>query len=319
MTNNTGSARTELITTGRCSDPLALCKITDREKMWIDDPSELYKNGNYTKFFPKYEMTQNQQLNAITRFAIYAFVLFWLFSRGVEWVYLAIILFIIILILYYVDRRGYISKKTELDKILNIRSQKILEQEKMREEEFKHDGEDNMASIQNANYQNINYVCPEEKKGYQVDAGYYDFSGDLITGPYQKRAEVGETQTNLFTIDELQDYSKNTCRKPTVDNPFMNPDILEFNNGDPPAACNAEDDDIKISIRENFNKGLFRNVDELWEIENSQRQFYTLPNTQVPNNQKDFAEWLYKIPLTCKQDQYECTGLTDLRFRSGPH
>ena len=29
--------------------------------------------------------------------------------------------------------------------------------------------------------------------------------------------------------------------------------------------------------------------------------FYTTPNTTIPNNQGDFANWLYKTPKTCKE------------------
>ena len=29
---------------------------------------------------------------------------------------------------------------------------------------------------------------------------------------------------------------------------------------------------------------------------NSQRQFYTMPNTEVPNSQDEFAKWLYGKP-----------------------
>ena len=38
----------------------------------------------------------------------------------------------------------------------------------------------------------------------------------------------------------------------------------------------------------------------------SQRMFYTTPNTTIPNDQKSYREWLYKIPgLTCKEGNGE--------------
>ena len=38
----------------------------------------------------------------------------------------------------------------------------------------------------------------------------------------------------------------------------------------------------------------------------SQRMFYTTPNTTIPNDQKSYQEWLYKIPdLTCKEGNEE--------------
>lgn len=84
------------------------------------------------------------------------------------------------------------------------------------------------------------------------------------------------------------------CREPTLENPFMNPNITEYNTDfSPPAACNAEDEDIKDNIKVNFDHNLFRDVDEVWERENSQRQFYTLPNTGIPDNRDGFQRWLW--------------------------
>ena len=65
----------------------------------------------------------------------------------------------------------------------------------------------------------------------------------------------------------------------------------------------------------NFNHNLFRDVDELWERANSQRQFYTIPNTAIPNNQKEFANWLYRSPGgNCKTDQGRCGRFLRLRW-----
>jgi len=77
----------------------------------------------------------------------------------------------------------------------------------------------------------------------------------------------------------------------------------------------ANDDDIKEQSRVFFNHELFRNVDDLWEKKNSQRQFYTLPNTQIPNNRESFMKWLYTQPKNsiCKQNTGACDRYGDLR------
>jgi len=95
----------------------------------------------------------------------------------------------------------------------------------------------------------------------------------------------------------------------------MNPELSDYNNHNPPAACNADDDEIKDEISINFNKDLYMNIDDVWEKKNSQRQFYTIPSTSVPNNQTAFANWLYNSPKTCKEDQEGCLRYEDLRFK----
>lgn len=89
------------------------------------------------------------------------------------------------------------------------------------------------------------------------------------------------------------------CREPILENPFMNPTITDYNTNYNPMTtsavvpCNEDDEEIKDDIRVNFNHNLFRDVEDIWEKENSQRQFYTLPNTGVPNNREGFQNWLF--------------------------
>jgi len=120
---------------------------------------------------------------------------------------------------------------------------------------------------------------------------------------------------NKEPIKQLSDQRpsiivENICRRPTVDNPLMNRAATEFGSEGIiiPAACNANDEDIKDEIRVNFNHELFRDLEDVWERKNSQRQFYTMPNTAIPNNQTEFAKWLYELPMTanCKEFQGAC-------------
>jgi hypothetical protein len=41
---------------------------------------------------------------------------------------------------------------------------------------------------------------------------------------------------------------------------------------------------------------------------NSQRNYFTMPWTTIPNDQEKFANWLYKNPDTCKENQDACIG-----------
>ena len=296
-----------------CKQPLSLCKKKNRrnEEFWMNDVRELYKGGNYLRFFPKYEMTRVEQLNSITRLCIYFIFLVIMFDRNEEWLYLPITMIVLIVVLYNVNKYDEKGKNKELEKILRIRKDK-------RDKELEED------KIENMHDGDVNYktdIDPEEEYlNKNLQAGYYDSDGVLRIG---NKLGVGkyhkEKEPSLYTVDELLEYEKNTCRRPTNDNPLMNPSILDYNNGDPPAACNADDDDIKNSITVQFNHNLFRDVDELWERENSQRQFYTIPNTAIPNNQVEFAKWLYKVPETCKEDQENCLRYESLRYKRDPN
>ena len=296
-----------------CNDPLALCDTSNKDKFWLDDPTVLYTNSNYTKIIPKYEMTRNQQLNSITRFCIYMIILILAFNRGEYILILPIAILIVVILFKKFNNNDLYGGAKEISKILNIRQEKENHQNALIKREYSQDGSPKLKTP-------IEMEDEEEKnKDYIIKSGKYSSDNKLSLGTKEKPSEyLRERNESLYTIDELADYEKNTCRKPTNDNPMMNPAITEFGAGDPPAACNADDDDIKESIKVNFNHQLFRDVDELWERENSQRQFYTMPNTTIPNNQNEFASWLYKLPSSqnCKEDNSGCLRYSDIRFRS---
>lgn len=287
------------------------CKtsILRQEEFWMNNPKELYRNNNYLKFFPKYDTTRTEQLNAITRMCIYFALLIIIFNRDNRWLYLPISIVIVVILIHNIHENDENGKPKELDKILNVRKERrAIEQDKIKEQ-FKHDGEQKL---------HLDIDPEEEIKNYELEAGYINPDGEFEVGPKLEIPNIkDESENSLFRVDEIDIFKKNTCRKPTKDNPFMNPNIYDYNNGHIPVACNVEDDDIKEDIAVNFNHELFRDVDELWERKNSQRQFYTIPNTAVPNNQKEFANWLYKTRPTCKEDHAFCdrTIFDPLRFR----
>jgi hypothetical protein len=116
------------------------------------------------------------------------------------------------------------------------------------------------------------------------------------------------------------------CRKPTENNPFMNVLLSDYDEKNPEAintgpACDLNNQAISDQANEQFNKNLFRDVNDLYEKENSQRTYYSTPSTTIPNDQKSFAEWCYGVPETCKTNQQKCLVFDDLRYarRESPY
>ena len=133
--------------------------------------------------------------------------------------------------------------------------------------------------------------------------------------PVSKDAPTGHpdsTSPNPF-IPENQPE----CIPPTLNNPFMN--ILQneyIDNPTRPAACGPYEE-VKDAIETNFNYNLYKDIGEsLWDRNNSQRQFFTMPYTTIPNKQGEFANWLYRLSgPTCKSggSQESCLKYEDLR------
>lgn len=92
------------------------------------------------------------------------------------------------------------------------------------------------------------------------------------------------------------------CVTPSPDNPFMNVLVSEYAT-DPrrPAACDLGRPSVARAAQRHFNHRLFRSIDDVFDKEASDRQFYTNPITTIPNDQTGFARWCYQTGKTCKE------------------
>lgn len=93
-----------------------------------------------------------------------------------------------------------------------------------------------------------------------------------------------------------------TCTKPTRENPFMNVTMNEYaENPKRERACKINNK-VNEYIDQYFNEDLYRSVDDIYNKNASERQYYTMPVTEIPNNQDKFAQWLYgNEEKTCKE------------------
>lgn len=110
---------------------------------------------------------------------------------------------------------------------------------------------------------------------------------------------------DIETFDERVDkeIDGKNCIEPTRENPFMNVLLTDYiKNPERKAACTTYDNpDMEQRMNDEFNHNLYRDVSNIFNRNNSQRQFYTNPATSIPNNQGDFVNWLYNRPATCKE------------------
>jgi hypothetical protein len=144
-----------------------------------------------------------------------------------------------------------------------------------------------------------------------------------INRPLEKESsEIKEpSQPKTQLVEKLENESLSSCTRPTLDNPFMNVTMKDLLNSDEnqivdrPPACDITDPEVKKEIDDHFNNNLFRDVNDIFGKMNSQRQFYTMPSTTIPNAQDEFAKWLYLNPKTCKEDQDYCVAYEDLRAK----
>lgn len=156
---------------------------------------------------------------------------------------------------------------------------------------------------------------PKDVENMIIESGYYDTEGKLKIGRFLSH-DANKNDNLNYTFDEYNKYQKNNCKNPTDDNPFMNPSILEYNNDTYTTPCNILDENIQDKITNLYNKDLYRDLNDLFDVKNSKRQFFTIPGGNIPHNQQSFAEWLYKSPPTCKEDAHNCCTRNDYIIRN---
>ena len=121
----------------------------------------------------------------------------------------------------------------------------------------------------------------------------------------------------IFIIFSRNFYNKekfvvqDNCRKPTINNPFMN--VLYEN--DNKEACDANQEEIL----EKHYDGVYRNPNDLFDTKIGQLYFRTNNVTTLPNKYKEFLNYIgstYDQPKNnCKYDGVNCLEYNDIRIR----
>ena len=112
---------------------------------------------------------------------------------------------------------------------------------------------------------------------------------------YQTIENFDNQNKNIYHIDQ------DNYQIPTTNNPFMNV-----------TAGDLIDNQNRLPVQKDLDKNILDNID--YVLGDSKRQFYTMPDTTIPNDQMNFAKWLYDHPETCKENQLNCLRYEDVRF-----
>ena len=134
------------------------------------------------------------------------------------------------------------------------------------------------------------------------------------------KSKSKETQKEGFNLGfntiqpnkDLEQILQKEFTMPTKKNPVMNVLMNEYKESpNRKPAAPAYNDEVHEEINEKAktqDKRLYKNLGDNLSFENSMRNFYAMPNTQIPNNQKDFALFCYGNMPSCKDgDALQCS------------
>jgi hypothetical protein len=189
------------------------------EQIWFNDPPNFINGSNYFIIWPSKDMSFEEQLNCLMRFAIYFAGIVFIIKQDANIMFIPIFMGVFTYYIYNIDTTNKNNEKKLLEK-----------------------------------------------------------------------------------FNMMKDKRTNTrCIKPTAENPFMNVLMTDYaKNPERPSACKLTTK-VKNEVKQHFDSTLFRDVDDIFHRNASDRQFYTTPITTIPNDQTSFAKWLYSTPPTCKE------------------
>mgnify|MGYP001363219000 CR=1 FL=1 len=111
----------------------------------------------------------------------------------------------------------------------------------------------------------------------------------------KKTSDVPQNEETIESEEVVENFEPKVvtkdCTQPIKKNPYMNP--LMYENRAKAPACPIENKEIAQKADELFQGQVYKDIDDVWNRRTSSRQFYTMPSTTFPNNQKGFATWLY--------------------------
>ena len=149
----------------------------------------------------------------------------------------------------------------------------------------------------------------------------------LLTIIINRNSSKLNIESNTSPLNIINDSNSNDetkgCKLPTPTNPFMNPTFKDYEDGNLMKACNSYDNSVIRSMEnEYFDYGLYRDQTDIFNNNNSQREFYTVPINSILSDTIKFAEWCYKTPPTCAEgNSIQCAAdivNSSLNTRGGP-
>jgi hypothetical protein len=132
----------------------------------------------------------------------------------------------------------------------------------------------------------------------------------IYSNSESKNEKFADVQGSVACLDpEPKGFTK-----PTLNNPFMNPSIIEIiDNPEKPRALRYAHNtqrsfDIKKDIKDKFSYNLYRDAGDIYDKMTGSRQFYTVPNTTIAQDPEGkFKQWLYgNVNYSCKDNTYFC-------------
>ncbi len=141
----------------------------------------------------------------------------------------------------------------------------------------------------------------------------------LLIVIFRKRTEMFGVLIVLIIVSVFLGITENftsknveikKCKESTTNNPYMN---FTFGDENIPIC----DDESKEKIRSNFENHVVPDKYNIWGKNTNDRNFYTLPNTNIVNDRMALGNWCYGNSGKCKMTGKDCLKVRDPTYHRG--
>ena len=150
-------------------------------------------------------------------------------------------------------------------------------------------------------------------------ANLYEMVGSTPTSTFGQMKDISEgfvddiSNMNDTGVEGSQ-LEVATTTTQNARNPFQNIAVDDYKYAPTrSAAPDITSTESKVALDAMFRTQWYSDPTDVFGKTQGQRMFLTQPNTTIPNDQKSYQNWLYKIPgKTCKEGNYDaCYGGTN--------
>jgi hypothetical protein len=242
---------------------------TPSTPFWLNEPTILFNKKYISSVWPSEKMSSVEKLNAISRFVIAASLLGYLITLNLKMILVAVVTLAVIAILYNVQRNQQAKDASKNDE--NGESDETDKDKGKRKSKDTKSNEKIKEGFANAmlyNELNNEYTKPEENNP-MMNVLLPEISYD------PKRSEAAPAYNS-----EVEKELNNKTKDYVVDTTFG---------------------DGTKKQQEYIRRKLFSDLGDNYNFDFSMRNFYTNPNTTIPNDQGGFANFCFGDMISAKE------------------
>jgi hypothetical protein len=235
---------------------------TPSTPFWLNEPTILFNKKYISSVWPSENMSSSEKLNAISRFVIIASLLGYLITLNLKMILVAVVTLAVIAILYNVQRNQHAKDAS------------------------KSDGNGNGNGNGNGDKKDNKKIT----EGFANAMLYNELKSDY-TNPAQNNPMM-----NVLLPEISYDPNRSEAA------PSYNPEVEKhLNNKTKDYVVDTTFGDGTKKQQEYIRRKLFSDLGDNYDFDFSMRNFYTNPNTTIPNDQGGFANFCFGDMISAKE------------------